>query len=201
MGRCKPERGSTGAPERLRTVQDSVSSVPPKLVQCTKDGVCRLVHHQIWSMRVPSSHQTRCALAQTIVCHEPLRFSERFYVATYFRFGLEDHTGGLYLDMLFWLPRSRDLRFIQPENKNDRFYPRFIHFEIEVLPPGHSFWSWKPNPKPVPTVQKKSGWSEMLLSWFSRYRKWHHFAHEGNSGIPLYTAFYYVRKIGHRKIT
>ena len=23
--------------------------------------------------------------------------------------------------------------------KNDRFYPRFIHFEIEVLPPGHSF--------------------------------------------------------------
>ena len=68
------------------------------------------------------------------------------------------------------VPRSRDLRFIQPENKNDRFYPRFIHFEIEVLPPGHSFWSKKPNPNAVLTVNKKSGMSDMLLSCISRYR-------------------------------
>ena len=71
--------------------------------------VCRDLHHQIWPMRGPSTVHTRCALAQTIVCHEPLRFSENFYVATYFSFGLEHDTGGLYLDILTtcqWVPTN-----------------------------------------------------------------------------------------------
>ena len=46
-GRCKPERGSTGAPERLSAAQNRDSTVPPKLLHSTKEGVCRLVHHQI----------------------------------------------------------------------------------------------------------------------------------------------------------
>ena len=111
MGALQAWEGSTGAPEWLRMVQNRVSFIPPKLVHCTKKSVCRLVHHQ--ALRGPSTHQTRCALVQTIVCHEPLRFSESFYVATYFRFGPEDHTGdrisiSLYIPghgiLITWVP-------------------------------------------------------------------------------------------------
>ena len=51
-------------------------SVPPKLVQCTKDDVCPVLSHQICPMRGPGTVDLRCALAQTTVWHEPCDFQE-----------------------------------------------------------------------------------------------------------------------------
>ena len=70
-----------GAPERLREHKDDFSQIPPQLVEGTTDDVCRLSQHQIGPMRGSGTVHMRCALAQTTVCHEPLRFSKSFYVA------------------------------------------------------------------------------------------------------------------------
>ena len=108
MGALQAWGGSTGAPERLREHKAGFPQIPPQRVEGTTDDVRRRSQHQIGPMRGSGTVHMRCALAQTTVWHEPLRFSESFYVATYFSFGPQHAQCGLCIPgqeiLTTWVP-------------------------------------------------------------------------------------------------